>query len=260
MPTDALQFIAQLATQAGSLLAERFHLSGTHADLKADRSFVTESDLASDRLIGAAIRQAFPQDHILSEEKDTSSAAGAPAVWVIDPLDGTTNYAVGMHVWGVSIARLEQGIPTLAALYFPLLDELYTAQRGAGAWLNGAPIHTRPPDETQPLSFFVCCSRTHRRYKVSIPYKARILGSSAYSYCMLARGAALIAFEATPKVWDLAGGWLVVQEAGGVIETLFAPPPFPLSPETDYARSSFPTLAAATPDLLAQSRQQIQPR
>lgn len=260
MPTDTLTFMAQLAAQAGNLLAERFQLSGTSVTLKPDRSFVTASDLASDRLISEAIRKAFPQEHILSEEMDTSLAAGAPAVWVIDPLDGTTNYAIGMHIWGVSIARLEQGIPTQAALHFPLLNELYTAQRGAGAYLNGMPIQTRPLDPARPLAFFACCSRTHRRYKISIPYKARILGAASYSYCMLARGAALIAFEATPKVWDLAAAWLVVQEAGGAIETIFTPPPFPLSPETDYTHGSFPTLAAATPDVLAQARQQIEPR
>ena len=104
--------------------------------------------------------------------------------------------------------------------YFPLLNELYTAQRGQGAWLNGNPIHTRPPDPDQPYGFFACCSRTHRRYQISIPYKPRILGSAAYSFCMLARGAALIGMEVSPKIWDIAGAWLLVQEAGGCIEPL----------------------------------------
>jgi len=259
MPT-ALEFASQLARQAGEMLRQRFSLGGTLANLKPDHSFVTASDLAADQMISAAVRQHYPQDMILSEEMQTSSPAAAPAVWIIDPLDGTTNYSLGLHVWGVSIARLVDGWPDTAAIYFPIIDELYTAQRGKGAFINGQRTYTRQPGPGQPNGFLACCSRSHRRYKISIPYKTRIMGSTAYHLCLVARGPALLALEATPKIWDLAAAWLVIHEAGGTITTLDGSSPFPLLPASDYSRSSFPTLAAASAELAQVARSQIWPK
>jgi myo-inositol-1(or 4)-monophosphatase len=258
--TSPLEFAIQLARQAGASLLGAFKLSGTTASLKADRSFVTQADVASDRLITAAIQRQYPRDAILSEELNNSLPEVTPEVWIIDPLDGTTNFSLGLQVWGVLISRLHSGQPEISVQYFPMLDELYTAQRGKGAWLNGNPIHTRPPEPSQPYGFFACCSRTHRRYHIAIRYKPRILGSAAYSFCMLARGTALITLEATPKIWDIAGAWLLVQEAGGMMHPLEGVAPFPLAPEVDYRQQSFPTLGAATPALLESARKQVSPK
>ena len=256
MPTP-LEFATQLARQAGAYLSNAFQISGTIASFKADRSFVTQADVAVDHLITAAIQQQYPGDTILSEELQTGLSQASPAVWIIDPLDGTTNFSLGMHVWGVLITRLEDGWPELCALYFPLLDELYTAQRGKGAYLNGTPIHTRLSDPDQPYGFFACCSRTHRRYTITIPYKPRILGSAAYSFCLLARGAALISMEVAPKIWDIAAAYLLVKEAGGTINPLEGDHPFPLLSGKEYSQINFPTLATATLALQESARAQI---
>jgi myo-inositol-1(or 4)-monophosphatase len=181
-------------------------------------------------------------------------------VWVIDPLDGTTNFSLGLPIWGVCISRLVDGQPNLAAVYFPALGEMYTAESKAGAFRNDEPIQVKPPTQDQPTAFFSCCARTHRKYIVELRYKPRILGSASYTWCAVARGAAIIGFEATPKIWDIAAGWLVVSEAQGVIETLDGSRPFPLIPGFDYRQLNFPTLAAATPQLAAQAREQIRPR
>jgi myo-inositol-1(or 4)-monophosphatase len=227
--------------------------------VKPDHTVVTDADLAADRLISQAIQQAYPKDYLLSEEMHTSLPADSPKhVWVVDPLDGTTNFSLGMHIWGVSIALLVDGLPEIGALYFPLVDELYTAQRGQGAYLNGKPIHVKPPKPDQPAAFFACCGRTHRRYHVSVPYKPRILGSAAYSFCTVARGVAILGFEATSKIWDIAAGWVVVQEAGGFVETHDGTQPFPLHPGAEYNGLSYPTLIASTPELLSAARQQLQ--
>ena len=110
------------------------------------------------------------------------------------------------------------------------------------------------------MAFFSCCSRTHRYYDVRVRYKARILGSAAYNLCTVARGVAVMGFEAPPKIWDIAGGWLVVSEAGGVVETLDGSRPFPLSSAEDYSQRKFPTLAAATQRLASLGREQITPK
>lgn len=255
-----IEFAVRLARQVGNFLKQNFNHSGTKAVLKKDRSVLTEVDLAADRMIAAAIQENFPKDGYISEELQPAISSRQPAIWVVDPLDGTTNYSLGLPLWGVSIARLVDGWPDLAAIYFPPLDELYSAQRGAGAYLNGSPITVKPESISTTASFFSCCSRTFRHYDVQIPYKPRILGSAAYSLCSVGRGIALLAFEATPKLWDLAGGWLVVQEAGGVIEPLHGPPPFPVDLTVDYSQESFPTLAAASPELALTARGQILPR
>jgi myo-inositol-1(or 4)-monophosphatase len=263
MPAS-LDYTISLAQQTGDLLKSYFERASLDTRLKVDHSVVTEADIAADELISASLKQAYPDDLLLSEELSPSASgkddAPHPGLWIIDPLDGTTNFSLGLHYWGVLITYLEAGYPVLAVMFFPLLNELYTVQSGHGAALNGQPIQVEPPDPQKRTTFFSCCSRTHKRYQVSVAYKSRILGSAAYSLCAIARGIALVSFEATPKIWDIAGGWLLVQEAGGSVETLDGSQPFPVRLDQSYARLNFPTLAAATPGLLLQSHDQIVPK
>lgn len=253
-----LEFAAGLARRTGDLLLDYYGGQKTQATLKTDKSVVTEADLAADRFIAAAISERFPGDRILSEELAPALVESEnQTIWVVDPLDGTTNFSLGLPFWGVSIARLQHGYPELGALYFPCLDELYTTRRGAGAFFNGRRLQVQPPDPSRPWSFFSCCSRTFRDYEINIKYKPRILGSAAYSLCCVARGIALIAFEATPKIWDIAAGWLVVEEAGGSLGTLDGSQPFPPVPAQDHSLRHYPTLAAATPERLSWAKAKI---
>jgi myo-inositol-1(or 4)-monophosphatase len=258
--TTLIDFTIDLALEAGKMLSERFKLTGTQSEVKADLSVVTEVDLAVDRFIADAIERHFPEDGLVSEELRPVSPSGKSPVWVVDPLDGTTNFALGLPFWGVSIARIKDGWPQAAALYFPTLDELYTAEAGKGAFFNHKPLRMGPPDGDIPAAFFACCSRAHREYLIEIPYKPRILGSAVYNYCALTRGISILGFEATPKIWDLAGGWLLVQEAGGIIESLEKPSPFPLQEEVDFRNFNFPTLAAASEKLMEMGRRKIKRR
>jgi myo-inositol-1(or 4)-monophosphatase len=261
--TGPLDFAVQLARQAGELQVGLLAAGELDPRLKDDHSLVTRADIESDRLITAAIRRSFPGDLLLSEELQpdfpSGSGASARAVWVVDPLDGTTNFHLGLPFWGVSIARLVNGWPETAALYFPQVGELYSAQKGQGAWLNGKVLHVRR-DQFRKLSFFACCSRTLQRYRVDIPYKTRILGCAAYTFCSVARNIAILGFEATPRIWDIAGAWLVLQEAGAEVTTLDGLSPLPLRPGLDYANQSFPTLAAADAERLAWALQRIHPK
>lgn len=255
-----LDFAVNLARQTGNLLQKYYDPSGVNASLKPDQTVVTEADLAADRYITQEINTHFPGDQIISEESSQSITDIQSPTWVIDPLDGTTNFSLGLAIWGISIARLIDGYPEIAAIYFPLLNELYTAQRGSGAYINQKPIATRPTHPAHPMSFFACCSRSFRYFDISIPYKPRILGSSAYSFCMVARGTALLALDAVPKIWDLAAAWLIVEQAGGAIDTLDGPRPIPISPDVDYSHASFTLLAAANQDLFENSRGKIHRR
>jgi myo-inositol-1(or 4)-monophosphatase len=258
---NTIEFITTLARQTGALLLDFYQTETTQASLKADNSVVTQADLSADQFIAAELLARFPGEPILSEELAPAlDQSENQVLWVIDPLDGTTNFSLGLPFWGVSIARLKNGYPELGVLYFPCLDELYTASRGAGANLNSRRLHVQPPDPSQPWSFFSCCSRTFRDYEISIKYKPRILGSAAYSFCCVARGISLISFEATPKLWDFAAAWLVVEEAGGYVATLDGSQPFPPVGVEDHSRVHYPILAAATPELLEKGRKQIRKR
>jgi myo-inositol-1(or 4)-monophosphatase len=256
--SDPLEFATDLALQTGNLLQNYYNPAGLLATQKADQTVVTEADLAADKLITKAIGKQFPQDNIISEESSHKLEDPYSPTWIIDPLDGTTNFSLGLSVWGISIARLLNGYPELGVLYFPRINELYSTRRGFGASLNHIPIATRAPDPAQPMSFFACCSRSFRDYDISIPYKPRIMGSGAYIFCMVARGSALLGFDALPKIWDLAAGWLLVEEAGGKIAPFLGLTPFPILSNVDYSVSSYPTLAAATSDLLIFGQNKIQ--
>ncbi len=260
--TSPLDFAVELVQAAGDLLVERYFRKEKGISIKFDGTLVTEADLEIHELFQERIKQQYPHELFYSEEMhyEAGEMAADPHIWVIDPIDGTTNFALGLSIWGVLVARLEAGFPQLAAMYFPLLNELYTVQREKGAFLNGQRIHTHPPSADQPFSFFACCARTFRHYDVSIRYKARILGSAAYSFCCLARGVAVVAFESTPKIWDIAGPWLLVEEAGGAITTLGSASPFPFHPEATEFNHEFPTLAAASAQLLEKARLQIKPK
>jgi myo-inositol-1(or 4)-monophosphatase len=255
---DPLVFAANLALQAGNLLRTYYNPAGVQAAVKADHTVVTEADLVADKMITAAIQAHFPEDQIISEESNQHIQDDQSPTWIIDPLDGTTNFSLGLSIWGVSIARTSNGQPELGALYFPIINELYTARKGSGAHLNNQSIKVRAPDPTQPMSFFACCSRTYRYYDVSIPYKSRIFGSCAYSFCMVGRGSAVLGFDATPKIWDLAAIWVLVEEAGGKIAVFEGSSPFPLSTQGDYSSKNYPTLAAATPEVYAMGQKKIQ--
>jgi len=258
---DDLAFSIEVVKQAGNHLVSRFQSAELEHHLKEDHSLVTQADLEADALITQAIKDRFPADHILSEESQPDSPTVSfdekTPIWVIDPLDGTTNFSLGLHYWGVSLARLQDGLPQMAVLYYPLLGELYTAKRGRGAYLNHQSF-TVQVDRYQKISFFTCCSRTYRKYQVDIPYKTRILGCASYTFCTVARGSAIIGVEATPKIWDLAAAWLIVEEAGAIIDALENEPVFPISPRKLEPNRYYPTIAASSQERLTWAKQRIQ--
>ena len=255
---NTMEYAIRLAKDVGNQTLQYFQASGVQAKLKSDHTVVTEADLAADQYIHASIQENFPEDGIISEENHTVFPADKTFVWIIDPLDGTTNFSLGLHYWGVSIARLRDGTPDLAVLYFPVLDELFTASLGGGAFLNGSRLQVKIPEPNLPSTIFSCCSRAHRYFQIDLRYKTRILGSAAYGLCTVARGSAVVAFEVTPKVWDFSGSWLVVREAGGVIIPLDGNSPFPLMPGTDYGSIKYPMLVAATQAKWGEARSKIQ--
>lgn len=246
-PDTLLAFARTLADEASQRLVTWFGKAA--ASTKRDGSVVTEADLDVDRFIQAALQTSFPHHGILSEE-GALVYPGAEFTWVVDPLDGTTNFANGLAHWGVSIALLHQGEPMLGVLDFPLLQQRFSAIRDGGAWLNGRRLQAAPPAELHSNLFFTTDSRAFRFLDVRSPLKARILGSAAYDLVAVAAGTAVACIETTPKAWDFAAAWLIVHEAGATVGTLWPGlDVFPLQAGQDYGSRIYPLLFAADPQI-----------
>jgi myo-inositol-1(or 4)-monophosphatase len=244
-----LSFAALLAAECGQLAVATF---GLHkAQRKSDGTLVTKTDEQIDRLISTRIAATYPDHAILSEEQSTIYDPAYAYTWVVDPVDGTTNFTHGMPIWGVSIALLHCGRPIVGVLDFPSLHEQYQAVLGGGAWRSGERIATSSLTEIDDQQLIMKCTRTDRLFQMRTPLKSRIMGSAAYHLCKVADGTALAGVETTPKVWDLAAAYLIVHEAGGLLVAADGETIFPLAAERrDYKTRSVTTLCAANSAVL----------
>jgi myo-inositol-1(or 4)-monophosphatase len=199
-------------------------------DKKGVIDLVTEVDLAVETWFRAFIQQRFPDHRILAEEfqgRSEQGAASSPYCWIFDPIDGTTNYAHGLPIFCASLGLEIAGRLEIAAVYDPTRQELFTAERGGGAFLNGAPIRV---SSTATLIDALLCTGFHYQVHQSSDEvvglfaqfigKARAvrrLGSAALDLCYVACGRFDGFWEERLRPWDVAGGTLLIEEAGGTI-------------------------------------------
>ncbi|MBD2462210.1 inositol monophosphatase [Oscillatoria sp. FACHB-1407] len=252
--TDILTFAETTTHRVGAQLLQDF--GQATASEKADGSLVTQSDQWADEELRGAIATAFPEHGVLSEEvahifPDTEWC------WVIDPVDGTTNFARGLPLWAVSLGLLYRGTPVFGYVHLPPLGQSFhgfwygdSGLTGpTGAFLDGQPIHASA-DAISPNHFFSLCARSIAVLKNPFPCKIRMLGVATYNLLTVAAGATLGGVEATPRIWDIAAIWAIIQAAGAVWHPLESEPIFPLKPGQDYGKRSFPTLVVSQPDLV----------
>lgn len=246
-----LSFAQTTTARVGAHLMKDF--GQVQASQKADGSLVTHADKWADEEIRTAISHSFPSHDILSEEAE-HAFAGAEWCWVIDPIDGTTNFTRGIPIWGISLGLLYQGTPVFGYVHFPPINQSYHGYWYAdadkkGAFLNNNPIHTSP-DAPSPNHFFCLCARSTSVLQQPFPCKIRMLGVTTYDFLAVASGTTLGGVEATPKIWDIAAVWPIVQAAGGVWVPLDSESAFPLQEGKDYGDRSFPTLVVSRPELV----------
>ncbi len=224
MSTDQrLELAIDLARRAGALLRDGF---GHAADVrhKGAIDLVTEYDLRSERLIVDGIRRAFPQDAWLAEEGGLRGSGDAR--WLIDPLDGTVNFAHGVPIFAVSLAFAQAGDPVIGVIYDPLRDELFQACAGAGAFLNGrrlAVAHPSGLNDSLLVTGFAYDIRTsadnnldHYAAFALRSQGVRRLGSASLDLAYVAAGRFDGYWEISVEAWDVAAGVLLVREAGGL--------------------------------------------
>jgi myo-inositol-1(or 4)-monophosphatase len=214
-----------IALEAGRL-ARRFLMdpANLRVEQKGPQDFVSDADRAVEDLIAGLLSGAFPDDAMVGEEgHGAAEAATAEALWVVDPIDGTANFVRDLPDWCVSIGLLYHGRPALGVIYVPMVDELYTACRGHGAFCNGRPIRvsaqTAIDGATIGLDYSVSTpSAAHRAHIEAIHAEGgeyRRNGSVAVSLTRVASGRLDGFVELELNAWDVLAGIVLVQEAGG---------------------------------------------
>jgi myo-inositol-1(or 4)-monophosphatase len=239
-PTPFLVFGDAVMNDAGVLL--RSHLGRSVSSAKGPFDLVTEADHAVESMFAERLSRSFPAHEMIGEERGLRRGEGESGYcWVIDPLDGTVNFAAGHPCFAVSLALFRDGSPVIGWVYDPVHDEQFRAIRGGGATLNGSPIGPSADRSgvfpvglsTGFIEWALACSGGEMLAEVIRRFgKIRILGSQALHLCYVAAGRLRLAASVEAKLWDDAAGALIVTESGRRYSGLRGEPIFPILPDS----------------------------
>lgn len=256
--TPFLNTALKAARRAASMMTRASNnLDSVVYDSKAFNDFVSEVDKESERIILEVLSEAYPHHRITTEESGSHGKAKAEYEWIIDPLDGTTNFLHGHGQYAISIAFLHKGLVEEALVFAPERNELFTASKGKGALLNDRRIRvSKRKDMNECLigtGFPVVDQSMMDQYLAILKdflaktAGARREGSAALDLCNVAAGRLDGFFEFNLKPWDIAAGSLIVQEAGGIVTDF----------EGEQTWLKTGNIVAAPPKVLAQMLQVI---
>ncbi len=228
MLADLTQKVAEAARQAGRfMLQERQVFDPSRIEEKGLHDYVSYVDRETERLLVASLSALLPGSGFITEEA-TASHAGEPCLWIVDPLDGTTNYLHNQSPYAVSIALYGRGAGLLlGVVYEPNRDECFCAWKGGGAYLNGVRLSVSPIDDVGAAYVHLGLPYDAERFGALMTSlmarfyghvgAVRIAGSAAMDICGVAAGRCDAYIEPSLHVWDVAAGILILQEAGGVV-------------------------------------------
>ena len=224
MDKNITEQINQAILDAGSIILNADRTKENVEEKTGHANFVTSYDKAVQEMLKKRLLEILPEAVFVGEEEDVHAQIREGFSFIVDPIDGTTNFIRDMHCSTVSIGLLLNGEPVYAAIYNPYLDELYTAEKGQGAYLNGRPIHVSGKPLSESIILFGSSpyypELAKKGFELLIKLFNRALdvrrfGSAAYDLCMVAAGRAELFFEMQLSPWDYAAGSLIVKEAGG---------------------------------------------
>jgi myo-inositol-1(or 4)-monophosphatase len=226
--SDTTLVAVKAALEAGKMIREGLFSNFSIQKKNSDQNFATSIDIASEKLIISLIKKYYPDDAILAEESGYMEKKPNPSsIWIVDPLDGTNNFSRRLPIFVVSIALYIPPFLQSAVIYQPITNELFIAEKGKGAYLNGSPIHVTA---VSSFSETMLGMGLHYSNKQELPQELRALndfvnhgmilrnlGSGALTLAYVAAGKLDGAFFRNLNPWDIAAGQLLVQESGGVI-------------------------------------------
>ncbi|MFH0818444.1 MAG: inositol monophosphatase family protein [Patescibacteria group bacterium] len=229
------EFAVGLVLRAGNILMRDFRkLQPEQIRFKKKRELVTKSDLDVDKFMVRKIKEAFPDYSILSEEEGFRKKKNSDYMWVIDPLDGTTNYIMRHTYFCITLALLKKGEPILGLIYAPYTRELFVAEKGKGAYRNEERMHVSNEGNLRDsfLTFAYSHDKSSLRRAVAayqqFEFEARSMrhfGSSALELAFVAAGRVEAQIITPPvRIWDVAAGVLMVKEAGGKVTDFHGDP------------------------------------
>ena len=219
-----LEVAKRIAIKAGEMLRRKQSGRRSIRFKPGAGNLVTDMDHASEELIVRALRREFPDHAIVAEE--SGSVGASPHRWYVDPIDGTTNYAHGFPIWAVTLAYERHGRLEAGVTYAPMLDEIYWAHRGGGAWRNGRRIHVTSCRRLENALLCTGFSYQVPLRKVNLAYFARFLmkarairrvGAASLDLCWTAAGAFDGFWEMRLGPWDMAAGIVILEEAGAKV-------------------------------------------
>ena len=256
-PAQLLELAINAARIAGDFLVDARPADLVVATKSTPTDVVTQMDTAAERLIASTIRASRPDDAMLGEEGQDAGASGGRRVrWIVDPIDGTVNYLYALPQWAVSIAAEVGGVVVAGAVLDPSKGELFTAERGGGARLNGVPITVSSCAELAlalvGTGFGYDATRRRRQAEVLTGVLPRVrdirrLGAASLDLCAVACGRLDGYFERGLNLWDHAAAGLVAAEAGARVEGLHGRPP-----DADLLVAATPGVFVALHDLIAE--------
>ncbi len=243
MNQPTLADLERLARQAGQILSDGYE-KDHRVDFKGVIDLVTEIDHASEAFLIGEISRNFTGHSFLAEESG-ASLEQTEHLWIIDPLDGTVNYAHGVPVFCVSIAYSYHGKVVLGAVYDPMRDEMFTAEKDKGAWLNGRLIKTSQVSDVQksllatgfPYDAWDAIPSNFALFEKlgRMTQGVRRLGSAALDLCYVAAGRLEGYWELSLKAWDVAAAGLIAEEAGALVTNIKGGPDYVSSPQSVVA-------------------------
>ncbi len=230
------EFAIGLALRSGNMLMKEFRaLSPEQIRFKDKRELVTSTDIKVNHFLVSKIRQAFPEHSILSEEDGFNKGKGQSGYeWVVDPLDGTTNFIMRHTFFTTTIALLKDGEPVIGVIYSPYTRELFVAEKGKGARRNEVRMHVSNEDNLK--TSFLCFAYSHEKKSLQravaayqhFEFEARSMrhfGSSSLELAFVAAGRVDGMIITPPvRIWDVAAGMLMVREAGGKVTDFVGDP------------------------------------
>lgn len=225
--------LKKILLEAGDIMLSAKNIDDVVSEKDGNANFVTKYDVKVQHFLALTLTELYPGSVFIGEEEDCTGDALQGEAWIVDPIDGTTNFIKGLDTSAISVAYLHNGKVMVSAIYNPYRKEFFYAQRGFGATKNDVPIHMTAAGLANNLVFFGTSPYyTELRDKTfdlakTILTKAgdlRRSGSAVIDFCNLAQGAAAFMFELRLSPWDFAASSLIIEEAGGVIAQLDGSP------------------------------------